>query len=272
MLKQLKVVPLAMLVAASALTPTVASAQTSDQWQFGAQIYGWFPSLDGKTNFPPHGNSPSVQVDADTILDNLEFVFMGSLEAKRGRWGAFTDVIYMDIGASKSGTRDFSVGGIEIPASASGNLSYDLTGWVWTIAGQYAVVSHPGATADVFLGARLADLEQKVEWGLEGNIGGIPVAGRAGSSTVGRSNWDGVVGVKGRLRFGADNRWFVPYYLDVGTGDSDLTWQAMAGLGYSWQSIDVVGAWRYLDYDFGSGQPFQELTLSGPMLSVVFRC
>jgi hypothetical protein len=47
----------------------------------------------------------------------------------------------------------------------------------------------------------------------------------------------------------------VPYYLDVGTGESDFTWQAMTGLGYSWKSVDVNAAWRYLDYDVGDSKP-----------------
>ncbi len=77
--------------------------------------------------------------------------------------------------------------------------------------------------------------------------------------------------MKGRLHFGAENRWFIPCYLDIGTGNSDLTWQAMAGVGYSWKSIDAVVPWRHLDYDMGSDTPFQDLSMSGPQLAVVFR-
>ncbi|MBK6396605.1 MAG: hypothetical protein IPF73_19570, partial [Betaproteobacteria bacterium] len=50
-----------------------------------------------------------------------------------------------------------------------------------------------------------------------------------------------IIGVKGRYAFGADRRWFAPYYLDVRTGDSDLTWQAMGGLGYRFSWGDIRG-------------------------------
>ena len=50
-----------------------------------------------------------------------------------------------------------------------------------------------------------------------------------------------------------------------------FTWQAMAGIGYSWAHWDVVAAWRYLDYDMGSGRPFSELSLNGPQLAVAYR-
>ncbi len=44
-------------------------------------------------------------------------------------------------------------------------------------------------------------------------------------------NWYTIVGVKGRLNFGASREWFVPYCIDVGTGESDLTWRGVAGIG-----------------------------------------
>lgn len=261
----------AILGALAGLASLPAAAQGSDDWRFGVQLYGYLPSLSGESNFPGNGTSPDVTVDVDKIIDNIKFVMMGSFEAKKGRWGGFTDLIYMDVGSNKSGTRDLSIGGIEVPGTASASVNYDLKGWIWTIAGEYALVSQPGMTMDVFAGARMVDLEQDINWGLEGNIGGIPAPGRTGESSVGRTNWDGIVGVKGRWHFGNDNRWFVPYYVDVGTGESDLTWQAMAGIGYSWKHWEVAAAWRYLDYDMGSGRPFSELSLNGPQLAVAYR-
>jgi len=65
------------------------------------------------------------------------------------------------------------------------------------------------------------------------------------------------------VTLGADRQWFLPYYLDVGAGESDLTWQGMAGLGYSFDSIDVVGVWRYLDYDLGDSTPIKSIDFNG---------
>jgi len=271
MIRRMTAMAGATLVACAALAPATSLAQASDEWRFGAQIYGYFPSLEGKTNFPASGGSPSVEVDVDKLLSDLKFVFMGSFEAKKGRWGGFTDVMYLDVGSNRSGTRDLIIGGIPIPGTAEASVNYDLKGWIWTIAGEYALMAQPDATMDVFLGARMADLEQTIDWGLTGNIGGIPAAGRTGGSNVGRTNWDGIVGAKGRWYFTGDRRWFDPWYADIGTGDSDLTWQVMGGIGYAWNAVDVVLAYRYLDYDFGSGKPFTALSLGGPQLSVVFR-
>ena len=52
MLRQLKSLPSAIVVAATVLMPLAASAQVSEQWQFGAQLYAYLPSLKGTANFP----------------------------------------------------------------------------------------------------------------------------------------------------------------------------------------------------------------------------
>jgi hypothetical protein len=71
--------------------------------------------------------------------------------------------------------------------------------------------------------------------------------------------------------FGKGERWFVPYYLDVGTGESSLTWQAMAGVGYAFGGGSVICAWRHIDYDMESGNTIESVTFDGPGVAVAFR-
>ena len=73
-------------------------------------------------------------------------------------------------------------------------------------------------------GARYLDVEQTLGWQFNGNIGALPLAA-SGSRSVDDSLWDGIIGVRGRASFGANREWFVPYYVDIGTGQSDFTWQ-----------------------------------------------
>jgi hypothetical protein len=83
---------------------------------------------------------------------------------------------------------------------------------------------------------------------------------------------DAFVGINGRYAFGAD-RWSLRYYADIGTGESDLTWQAMVGVGYrlSWGELFVN--YRHLRYEFGDVKHFRDLstTFSGPSIGVSFR-
>jgi hypothetical protein len=261
----------AVLAAPMVFMSAPASAQATDHWRFQAAVNLYLPDISGTTAFPASGGGSDATIDAETILDSLKMAFMGTFEASNGRWGLFTDLLYMDIGGSRSGFRDISIGGSPIPADASASARYDLKGWGWTLAGTWHAWTGPAATLDIIVGARLLDIEQTLEWDITGNVGSIPVEGRAGTATAGVSNWDGIVGVKGRLALGADRKWFVPYYLDVGTGESKLTWQAFGGVGYAFPWGDVVAAWRYLDYDMKSGNAIESLTFNGPSISAVFR-
>jgi hypothetical protein len=255
--------------AAAALLPVAARAQSTDAWQFGASLYLYLPSVSGTTTFS--GGGSNVGLDAHKLLENLRGVFMGSLEARKGPWGGFTDFIYLDLGNSKSGFRDMTVGGAALPVNAAADADFDLKGSAWTLAGTYRMVPDPRSPVDVLAGARMLDMKQTFTWQINGNVASIPLPGRGGKQEAKLTNWDGIVGVKGRLAVGADRKWFLPYYLDIGAGESELTWQAMGGVGYSFGWGDVVGAWRYLDYKMKSGTSIEKLTFSGPTVAAVFR-
>jgi hypothetical protein len=260
------------LCVSAVLIPATAGAQSTDAWQFGASVYGWFPSVKGSTTFPPPpggGSSSDITVDAADIIDSLKFVLMGSFEARKGRWGGFTDFIYMDLGDTKAQTRDFLLGPQQVPADVSGSVKLDLKSVVWTLAGEYRAVVEPGIEVDTFLGARMIDVDQTLNYALSGNVGSIPLADRSGVRNASLKNWDGMVGVKGRLSFGTDRRWFVPYYADVGAGDSELTYQLLTGLGYAFKWGEMVAQWRYLNYDFGD--KVDKLSFSGPAIALNFR-
>ena len=262
------------LVAAAALAaiPAAAQAQSGstqpEGWRTAVTLYGWFPSFGGESSFPTVGNP--INVDADKVIDSLKFVFMGTLDVHNGRWGAFTDLVYMDVGGGKSNTRDFSIGTGGVPAGISADLNLDLKAWVWTLAGEYRVVSSPAMTMDVLAGARMLDVTQTLNYTLYGNVGGVNIPGRGRDIETSETNWDAVIGVKGRYAFGQNREWFVPYYLDVGTGESDLTWQGAVGLGYAFKWGEVLAMYRYLDYNL-DGKVIKDLNAGGPLVGVTFR-
>jgi len=252
------------------LSGTAAAQPRPDDWQFRALIYAYLPTISGSTTFPA-GTGSNVNADSDKILDSLKFAFMGTLEAQKGRWGAFTDVMYLNVSGSKSGTRDLTIGGVELPAGVSSNASLDIKATVWTLAANYRLLAAPDAAYDVFAGARLVDVTEKLGWEFSANVGPVVGPGLTGSSQTKLDNWDAIVGVKGRFNFGQNREWFVPYYVDMGTGNSKFTWQAMAGIGYSFGAFSIVGNWRHLDYRMKSGKPFETLTFSGPSIAAVLR-
>ena len=265
----LVVLMMAFLLSTGALAQQPASE--TDSWQFGVTIYGWFPDISGETSFTQPGGTNDFKIDIGDILDNLEFTLMGTFDARKGRWGILTDLIYMDVGNSQTGTREATIGGIGLPVNASANVNLDLNSWIWTLTGYYRTLDQPGMTLDVVAGARHLDIEQRVNWVVTGNVGSIPVPDRTGAAEVSLTIWDALIGIRGRFAFGAQNSWFVPYYLDIGTGDSDFTWQGIAGLGYAYRWCEVVAIWRYLYYDLPSGKAIDDMSFSGPAIGVTFR-
>ena len=240
-------------------------------WKVGATLYVYGPSIDGSWAFPKRSGSGEVIVDAGNVFDSLNGAFMGALDLHNGRWGLFTDYLYLDVSGSRSGTRDFSIGGANVPGSVTGDLDLGVKGFAWTIAGQYRLQSSRELTMDLLLGARLLDVTPRLSWNLSGELGSLPPASRGGTYEIDANNWDAIIGLKGRYAFGDRLQWYVPMYVDVGTGESSLTWQAAAGLGYAFSWGDIAALWRYVSYDMKSGQPVNDLTFNGPMLGVTFR-
>jgi hypothetical protein len=255
----------------AALAPGCALAQEiSDEWQFSATLYGWLPDIGGNTAFPL-GAGSDIDVDVSTILDHLKMTAQGSLEIRKGHWSVFTDIVYLDVGESKASTRNVEIGGVPLASTVTTAVDFDLKSTIWTFAGSYRVVASPDASVDMFLGARLASFDETFDWEFTGDFGPITPPPRTGTRDTSVDQWDAIVGVRGRLMFGADRKWVVPYHLDVGAGDSDLTWQAMVGLAYAFRWGDLGVAWRYLDYDLPSDRAIAALDFSGPALGATFH-
>jgi len=253
------------------LFPVISVADEGDDWQFGASIYGWFPDITGQTSFAPPNGGGDFEVGIDQILENLEFTLMGNFDARKGKWGVMADMIYMDVGNSMSGVREGTIGNTPIPTDASADVSLNMQSWIWTMAGYYRAHEQTNSSFDLLAGLRYLDVTQDVSWNLTGNVASIPINDRTGDAEAKLENWDGIIGAKGRYAFGKDNRWFVPYYLDVGPGESDLTMQALAGLGYQFRWGEVVGFWRYLAYDLPSDKAIADIDFNGPAIGVAFR-
>ena len=268
---------LAVIGALAAAAPVASQAQgVSDDWEYTATIYGWLPSIGGDLSIPTGpqgggGGNASVGVNPSDILDALNFTFMGMLTADKGRWGVGTDLIYLDVGSSKKKTKDLIIGDEQLPAGVTAKVNLDMTSWLWTMNGTYLVIDDPDHPMKLLAGARMFDLSTDLKWQLDGDISGQPLPGRNGRADGSETIWDAIVGVKGEVRFGEDKKWFVPYYLDVGTGDSDLTWQGMLGAGYAFGWGDLVAVWRYLDYNMPSGDVVENMDMSGAAIGATFH-
>jgi len=240
------------------------STASADQWQYNLAIYGWLPSIDGTLNYNvPPDSGGSVSVDASDILENLNFVFMGAFESRYNKISFAADLIYMDISNSSSTVIDVGPEQGE-QLNVYGGLS--LTAWVVTGIVGYDVVQNDRTRVALIGGVRYLTLDADTDIAIYGPGPENPPPHHLSGS---KDLWDGIVGVRGA--FLLNKNWYIPYYGDIGAGDSDLTWQLYAGIGYMFNWGDIVLGYRYLEYDEGNDKLLHDLKLYGPLLGVKFK-
>ena len=59
---------------------------------------------------------------------------------------------------------------------------------------------------------------------------------------------------------------------DVGTGDTDMSWQAFGGVESAFEKVHLVAGYRHLEWDFDKndtgGDLFKDLYISGPVVGL----
>lgn len=247
------------------LTPAMTFAQ--DPSTYRATVYGFVPSLSGETAFPtPLGST--IDVSGETLMESAELVLMGAFEFQKGRWGAFADVMYLDLANSKTGTRDIAIAGLPLPLPITANADIGIEATIVTAAANFRAVSGRRATIDLFGGTRRISATGTLDYTFSSPVGPFAGAGLQGSSEATNGNWDGIGGVRGRIQLG---RVVIPYHADAGAGESDLTWQVMGGIAYAFDRVEVGAVWRHLAYQMDSDRKIAELNFSGPAVGVAFK-
>jgi hypothetical protein len=266
------------LAAALALaSPLAAHAQApADRWAFTVTPYVYLPNVDGTLRYgvPPNtGGSPEVGVGPNNYLEHLSLALMLAGEARKGSWSIISDLVYLDFNNQKGDVKSINFGGSAVSSTANVNTESSLKGLEWTLASARTVAQSDRANVDLLTGFRYFSVEARSDWQLSATVSG-PGAGQTfpASGNISRRTemWDWIIGVRGRVRLG-EGPWFAPYYLDIGWGSSSPTWQAVVGIGYSFDSVDALLTYRYLAYDQGDNRLFQDFRFAGPALGVSFR-
>lgn len=224
--------------------------KVSDQWRFEVTPYLWAPAINGTLGLDS-GLSKSADFTSSNIVSNLKSGGMISAEAHQGRWGVMGDVVSATL--QKTGAIP-NTGGV-----IGDKITLQQT--ILTGVATYTVANTKEVYVDALLGARAIYATATL------NVSGYGTVSKT-TSTV-----DPIVGAKGRYRI-ADSTWYVPFYGDIGSGGgtTNLTWQAMAGVGKTFnQLVDASLTYRALYYDMKDGGVLQKTTMFGPQVAVTFK-
>lgn len=233
---------LTLLAISLVVTPALGQAEESSGdggWQFALMPYLWGTDVSGKTQ-----SGSQIDVSIDELVDNLEMAFMIAFEARKDKWSFLLDMIYLDLATSTT--------------KGPLNINMDLEGLVTNVGAGYSVLNSNRSRLDVIAAFRNLDLDFKLTTNTP-----------AGDEQSG-SNLDVILGVKGQYSFA--EKWYIPYYLDIGGGNSDFTWQALAGINFraaKW--VDIALVYRHLEWDFKSSKVLDDVSFSGPALGAIFR-
>src|SRR5262249_14671785 len=133
---------LGLLGATASVRPALADDSPA-AWQLRATAYGYFPDTAGTTSLP---GATNIDVDARDILERTDAALMSAFEARKGRFGSFTDVIAVDLSSSVSGRREIGlIGGFVLPPGVSADASLDVKMRAATFAAEYRAYEAPRA-------------------------------------------------------------------------------------------------------------------------------
>jgi hypothetical protein len=235
------------------LTRPVAAA---DDWELDLEITGWLPIIEIESE-----DGKKSKITRDDFLDNIDLFGFWFIRFAYGKWSLSSDFVYFKI----SKDQDAPLFGA-IPDLAK-LTDVGMQAWVITPAIGYEIFRDDSHSVELYAGGRYLWIKSDLEFDLNPELPGLPSGSRKDSFSKG--NWDGIVGVRGSYHL--NDKWYFPYSVNAGTGESDFTWEAKAAAAYRLKHFDAIAGWRYLYYDIGSDTLIKELDASGPYAGVVFH-
>jgi hypothetical protein len=263
------------------------------KWEFSFTPYGWFIGIDG--NATAAGHTANIDKNFIQIAEESDYLtaLMGYFEARKGRFGVFTDVVWADLGFP--GNYQFQGSPFSrfpgVKASIKGNAQLDYESTIIQAGAAYELAkwqNGPSYTAlDVMASARYWNEDTNIKLNFTGKLDvdfkrlGLKVRRSRNFAVAGGETLEWVDPVGGlrlrhRLASGSDLN------LTGGVGGfgagSDFSWQAVGTYGFDVTMFgttmrSVVG-YRALSVDYSENGKFGKNGIDwiqhGPLLGAKF--
>ena len=230
------------------LTDQQTVTTTDSGWRVGTAVYGWTTRLDGDMTI--NGTTVPVDVPFNKLLENLKFTFMGLVEVGKGKWSFMSDIFYAKLEPSTS--------------NQLGTFDSQIEQFIGNFAVFYNVIESPTTRLDTYAGARVNWMQTDVDIHFKNNTA---------LSKSSEKTWvDPIIGV--RYHQELTHKFFIRALADIGGFgvSSDITWQAMASLGYHVSDKGSVGlGYRALGTDYTSGSSTYDVISHGLLLGFEYK-
>jgi opacity protein-like surface antigen len=245
-------------------------AEDTDGWQFKFMPYAWLPTTLKANKATLSGVEGSMRLNLQDILDNLDMVFYGRLEAwKNDKWGFSYDTFYLNLGYDDG----FSPDGF-----AGVNLDLDIRVWMNDFAAHYRLVDQRFGDRDQqrfifepYGGLRYTYLKEIADVDVD-----IPGLGSTGAEFGDSRDWvEPFVG--GRISWDLNEKFSINFRGDAGGfgigSASKLTYNIIPGCTYKLtENTTFDFSYRYLNMDYSNGSGSDELGLDveayGPVIGM----
>lgn len=252
---------------------------TDDVWQYAVAPYIWAAALNGTLSFGGGSNGAGdrcctidIDVDSNSLFEALNFGLMAQGEARKGKFGVYADFIYLSLTDESSVISEIDVSGVPplLDPTIAAGATTDIKGTLIDLSAGYEFVRNERWAVSSTAGLRHLYIDATADYTLTGDlIQGQNFLSRAGRFSNKKHMVDGVFGLRGHLFL--DGSWSFPFQADVGTGSSDLTWQAQAGVNYDFSWGGLFAGYRHLQYNLDSATLIDDLSVFGPYAGARFR-
>lgn len=232
-------------------SPAPVVMEDSSGWEFTIAPYLLMAGVDGSFEVGPF--SGDFDKGFSDILDNLDAGFILAAQARYNRFSLLADFIYLGLSTSGDADRQFY---------EDAKLSLDTI--LFTAIAAYRVHECESSFIDIGVGGRVLWVDSDLN--LRDRQGRLPSIDVGDDST----NADALVAL--RLGYNVGEKWKIRLYGDVGAGDSDLTWQVSANLGYAFcERATLFGGYRHIGYEWDGDRASADIAFSGPQIGLAIH-
>lgn len=242
-------------------SPVAVKPAGDDRWQFNIAPYLWGAGLNGDVTI----GRVEEEVDLNFIDILKDFSFGGMLyaEARKPRYGIFTNMFFVRTKDDSSGTIDTDVKSDTAQVALGG--FYRVIDWQW---GEGSNGRPLKLAVEPLAGVRWSYLRAEIELSGGGAVD-LPQADRSESFV------DPIVGV--RLGSGLSEDWLAFVTADVGGFGvgSDYSWNVQGYVGYRMTMFGIPTelslGYRALHQKYEDGDFEWDVTQHGPILGVTYN-
>jgi hypothetical protein len=242
---------------------SLAKAETAADWEWNFAPYLWGPSAS--LDVTVH-NDPVISADASfqDLLHKTDFAGSFHFEGQCQHAGFFVDVMWLNLGADQTSSA-------RPPLPGGTQTTVDVNIGLYEAAGFYRVAGKARGL-DLIFGARMFDYRSRLD-------ATIPPPVNAKISRGTDKNFiDAFGGVRYLTPIG--KRWDFLIRGDVGTGETDLSWNALASFGVRLGKTDLYNlrfGWHHMELDVSDDdnplhvETESNLTLTGPFFAFAMK-